>query len=134
MPAPGRRQVATLVHAALMGGVVVVTTVLALVRPTAGPGALPGPWLLYGVFGVAAASCAAALILASRLPADTPAGVEDWWAARLPQVMVVWALLDAPALLAAVAHFLTGSPLPFVITAVVLGLFLLHAPGRIRGD
>lgn len=119
------------VHAALASATVGATGLLVLLRRA--PGIGPAPLLLYAVFAIAAIMFAGALVVAGRIP-RLAAGEDEaaWWRVTLPRAVAVWAMLEGPAFLAAMAHFLTGSWLPLVVPAVALFLFGLTAPGRLR--
>lgn len=133
MPAPTRQATARIVHLALIAGIVALTAVLALLPPSAAVEPRLQQLLVYLAFGFGAVGCAASLILASRLPREELRAAEPWWDAHFGEVLIIWVLLDGPAVFGAVAHFLSGSPLPLVVTAVALLLFVLQAPQRLRG-
>lgn len=132
MPAPTRQATARIVHLALVTGIVLLTVVLAVLPPPATVEPRLQQLLVYLAFGFGALGCAASLILASRLPREELRAAEAWWDAHFGEVMIIWVLLDGPAVFGAVAHFLSGSALPLVVTAVALLLFVLQAPRRLR--
>ncbi len=132
MPTTDRDTIARLVHGAMIAGVVAVTGALVLLRPSGFIDPATARLVLYVAFGFAAVACTVALLISARLAAAPAGDPEFWWATHLPRALVAWALLDAAALFAAVAHFLTSSAFPFVITGVALVLFLLASPGRLR--
>ena len=133
MPPPTRQAAARIVHMALIAGIVVLTVVLAVLPMPAAVQPRLQVLLVYLAFGFGAVGCAASLLLASRLPREELRAAEAWWDAHFGEVMIIWVLLDGPAVFGAVAHFLSGSPLPLVVTAVALLLFVLQAPQRLRG-
>ncbi len=133
MPAPSRQATARLVHLALVTGIVLLTVVCAVLLPHRAVEPRLQQLLVYLAFGFGAVGCAASLILASRLPREELRAAEAWWDAHFGEVMIIWALLDGPAVFGAVAHFLSGSALPLVVTAVALALFVLQSPWRLRG-
>jgi hypothetical protein len=133
MPAQTRQASARIVHMALIAGIVVLTAVLAVLPMPAGVQPRLQQLLVYLAFGFGAIGCTASLLLASRLPREELRAAEAWWDAHFGEVLIIWVLLDGPAVFGAVAHFLSGSPLPLVVTAVALLLFVLQAPQRLRG-
>jgi hypothetical protein len=133
MPAQSRQATARLIHKALIAGIMMLTVVLAVLPTSVAVEARLQVLLVYLAFGFGAVGCTASLILASRLPREALRAAEPWWDAHFGEVMTIWVLLDGPAAFGAVAHFLSGSPLPLVVTAVALLLFVLQAPQRLRG-
>jgi hypothetical protein len=124
---------ARLIHLALVGGVVTATVILALVQRVASP--VSASILLYATFGIGATMFAGALLLSARIPREGAARDPDgWWRVNLPQAIVVWALAEGPALLGAVAHFVTGSLLPYTVTGVGLLLLAFLGPARLTAE
>jgi hypothetical protein len=131
MPTGQPSATARLLHLALISGVVLMTAIfLLLPRPSA---PVPNPILLYATFGIGAVMFAGALVIANQLPRDSATrDADEWWRANLGRAVVVWAMLEGPALLGAVVHFLTGSLLPLLVTGSGIAFFLLTAPERLR--
>lgn len=118
---------------ALLTGIVLLTVVFSVLPPPDAVGPRLQQLLIYLAFGFGAMGCASSLILASRLPREELRAAEAWWDAHFGEVMVLWVLLDGAAVFGAVAHFLSGSALPLVVTAVAMLLLVLQAPQRLRG-
>lgn len=120
---------ARVLHLALMGSVVLTTLVLALV-PIQAAG-IP-PLFLYAVFGVAAVLFAGALVISTRLPRQPGQTLDDWWTQNLPRAIMMWAMLEGPSLLGAVAFLLSRDFTALIIPATGLVLFMLLGPARLE--
>lgn len=72
--------------------------------------------------------------LRSRIPARSAASDEVWWRANVGRAVLVWALLEAPALLGAVTLFVSGRLLAYTVL-VAFALFGLASatPSRLSG-
>ncbi len=126
MNAPART--ARLLHLALMGSVTGISVTLALLPASA---ASLAPLFLYAVFGVAAIMFAGALVLSSRL---TSGGrdVGLWWRENLGRALVMWAMIEGPSLLGAVAYLLSRDLTALFIPAVGLVLLMHLGPARLE--
>jgi O-antigen ligase len=88
--------------------------------------------LYLALFMVTAAMFAAATYFAGRLPAREPEESDDaWWGRHLPRVVVVWALVEGPALFGIVAYMLTHDFRTLIATLAGLALFVHFSPGRL---
>lgn len=126
---------ARIVHAALFLSVVIFLGVswfigLNLSVPTT---ALPDRKALYAaLFVVSAALFAAALVIGARIaPLGPGISQDDWWRANLSRVVVIWALVEAPALLGTVAYLLTKDFRTLIATFTGLLLFMHYRPSRL---
>ena len=128
---PAAGVTARIVHFALLLGAVLVTVVLAAVRamnpPARGPAAL-----LPVLVGVAVATTALALALKSRLPPRTGgATADEWWAANLRSAILIWALLEAAAVMGAVFYLIGVGTWGLIVAAAALALLLANGPSRL---
>ncbi|HWA16968.1 MAG TPA: hypothetical protein VG817_11070 [Gemmatimonadales bacterium] len=120
---------ARILHLALLSAMVLATLVLSA-API--PGASISPLFLYAVFGVAAVLFGGAMVIAARLPRDGTTSSDAWWSQNLSRAVVVWALLEGPSLLGAIAFLLSRDFTALVIPAAGVILFLLHSPSRLE--
>jgi hypothetical protein len=130
-PAPAFN--ARIIHLALMAGIVLfVATTTFVSRKSAPATSAPSAALIYAPFFVGASAFMAALFLRGRLlPRPADMSEDDWWLANQQRVIIVWALLEGPCLFGVASYYITGHPLPLVVTVAGLLLFLLTAPGRL---
>lgn len=126
---------ARIVHAALVTGILMFCVVSwylgrAQVMPAE---ALPDRRVLYiALFLVSAALFGAAAFTASRLPRPGPGtSQDDWWRANLGKAVVIWALIEAPALLGLVAYTLTHDFRALIATLTGLLFFGSYRPSRL---
>ncbi|MGH7525235.1 MAG: hypothetical protein ACREMX_00865 [Gemmatimonadales bacterium] len=127
---------ARIIHASLVTGVVLFWMVAWYVgkEASATPAeALPDRRVLYvALFVVAAVLFGAAIFAAGRIsPPAAGISQDDWWRANLGRAIVVWALVEAPALLGLVAYFLTRDFRALIATLTGLLLFGNYRPSRL---
>ena len=116
------------------------TTIVAaggyVVRRSLGP-LLPGAGPLdYVSLFVGLSTLMLVLVLRSRLPVRSGgASSDDWWRANASRAILVWALLEFPALLAAITLFATGHIVVFAVMAgyALAGLGMM-SPARLAGE
>ncbi|MEO8199478.1 MAG: hypothetical protein ABI679_03050 [Gemmatimonadota bacterium] len=135
--AVANRKTATILHLALTLGPVLFIGVAAYLRLR--PGATPPPGmshpeiLQYVAYLVAVSGFGMALMLRSRLePNESGQDEAAWWTINQPKMIVIWALIEGPMLLAGIVFLLQGS-LPVVVAVGGCGflLMLLTAPSRL---
>ena len=126
---------ARIVHAALVSGVLMFCLVAwYLGRAPAMPAdALPDRRVLYiALFLVSATLFGAAMFTASRLGRPAPGTSQDeWWRVNLGKAVVIWSLIEAPALLGLVAYTLTHDFRVLIATFTGLLLFGNYRPSRL---
>jgi hypothetical protein len=95
--------------------------------------ALPDRRVLYiGLFLVSAALFGGAMFTVNRLrPPAHGASQDDWWRVNLGKAIVVWALVEAPAVLGTVAYLLTRDFRTLLATFAGLFLFGAYRPSRL---
>lgn len=125
---------ARIIHAALVIGVLmfcVVAWYLGRASPTP-VYALPDRRVLYiALFLVSATLFGAAMFTASRLSHPSAGTSQDeWWRANLGTAVVIWALVEAPALLGLIAYTLTHDFRALIATLTGLLLFGNYRPSR----
>jgi hypothetical protein len=101
---------AQIIHAALTLGVVLFWAVAWFAGATSRPvSALPDHRVLYlGLFLVSAVLFGAAAYNVARfIPPAAGTSQDDWWRANLGRAVGIWGLVEAPAILGAVAYLLT---------------------------
>lgn len=127
--------VARLIHLSLVVGVLLFLVVAwrlgtGLSQPSE---ALPDRRVLYiALFVVSASLFAAAGWSARRLVRGSATQrPDDWWRRNLGRVVVIWALVELPALLGIVAFLLTRDFRTLLATLTGLLLFFHHSPRRL---
>ena len=88
--------------------------------------------IAYAAIGVAATIIAVViLVLKPRVPARAPGqSVEQYWRtpASTQTVLLMWFLLEAGAVLAAVAFLLSGEVIAAVASAIAIAVFWMNGP------
>jgi hypothetical protein len=94
---------------------------------------LPDRRVLYGaLFIVSARLFGAAIFTAGRLGRPAPGTSQDeWWRVNLGKAIVIWALVEAPALLGLIAYTLTHDFRVLIATLTGLLLFGNYRPSRL---
>ena len=128
MPPASPARTARLLHVALMGSVIGSSLLLAFLPVSGGSIA---PLFLYAVFGVAAVMFAGALLLSSRLP-HNDRNLDSWWQENIGRALLIWAMVEGPALLGAVAYLLSRDITALLVPAVGLALLVLLGPGKLE--
>jgi hypothetical protein len=126
---------ARIIHGALVSGVLLFWIVAWYVgRASPVPAdALPDRRVLYiSLFVVSAVLFGAAMFTANRLSQPTPGASQDeWWRVNLGKAIVIWALVEAPALLGLVAYTLTHDFRALIATFTGLLFFGNYRPSRL---
>lgn len=126
---------ARIIHAALVVGVLMFCVVAwYLGRASPVPVyALPDRRVLYiALFVVSAILFGAAMFTAGRLGPPAPGTSQDeWWRVNLGKAVVIWALVEAPALLGLIAYTLTYDFRALIATLTGLFLFGTYRPTRL---
>jgi hypothetical protein len=126
---------ARIIHAALLMGVVMLCVVAWFVagRSALPVEALPDRRVLYiGLFLASAALFGGAMFTVNRLvPPARGTNQDEWWRANLGKAVVVWSLVEAPAVLGTVAYLLTRDFRTLLATFAGLLFFGAYRPGRL---
>ncbi len=126
---------ARIIHAALVTGVVLFWLVAWYFgRTQAEPiYALPDRRVLYiALFLVSAVLFGAAMFTAGRLtPPTAGQSPDEWWRRNLGKAVVIWALVEAPALLGLVGYLVTRDFRALLATLAGLLLFGNYRPSRL---
>ena len=95
--------------------------------------ALPDRRVLYiGLFLVSAALFGGAMFTANRLaPPARGSSPDDWWRVNLGKAVLIWALVEAPAILGTVAYLLTRDFRALLATFTGLLFFAAYRPSRL---
>lgn len=126
---------ARIIHAALVLGVVLFWGVAWYIgTSTSLPvSAVPDRRVLYlGLAAVSAVLFGAAMYNAGKLTRPRPGVSQDeWWRANLRRAIVIWALVEAPAILGTVAYFVTHDFRTLLAPFTGLLLFVNYRPSRL---
>jgi hypothetical protein len=126
---------ARVIHAALVLGVMLFWGVAWYVgtRSSLPVSAVPDRRVLYiGLFLASAILFGAAAYNAGRFTAVLPGTSQnDWWQANLPRAILVWSLVEAPALLGTIAYHLTHDFRTLIAPFTGLLLFVNYRPSRL---
>jgi hypothetical protein len=126
---------ARIIHAALVLGVVLFGGVAWYIGSNASipASAVPDRRVLYlGLILASGVLFGAAMYTAGTLTAP-PSGMsqDDWWRANLGRALVVWALVESPALLGTVAYLLTYDFRTLIAPFTGLLMFVNYRPSRL---
>ena len=126
---------ARIIHAALMLGVLLFCGVAfyAGSRESLPVSALPDRRLLYlALFLVSAVLFGGAVYSAGRLTPPGPGtSQDDWWRVNLGRAVVIWGLVEAPALLGTMSYLITHDFRTLIATFTGLLLFVNYRPSRL---
>ena len=126
---------ARIIHAALMFGVLLFCVVAFYVgsRASLTVSELPDRRFLYiALFLASAILFGGAVFSAGRLPPPGPGtSQDDWWRANLGRAVVIWGLVETPALLGTVAYLITHDFRTLIATFTGLLLFVNYRPSRL---
>jgi hypothetical protein len=125
---------ARIIHGALLLGVGLFWLLAWAIRDRSLPTeALPDRRVLYVALALASAVLfgAAAFAAGRLIPPSTGASVDEWWDANLGRAIVIWALVEAPALLGLVAYTLTRDFRTLLAPFIGLLLFANYRPRRL---
>lgn len=126
---------ARIIHGSLVLGVVMFWIVAWFVaqRHALPVSALPERRVLYvALFLVSATLFGGAMFTANRLtPPARGASQDDWWRANLGKAILIWALVEGPAILGTVAYLLTRDFRALVATFTGLLFFGAYRPSRL---
>lgn len=126
---------ARIIHGSLVLGVILFWLVAWFVaRQTALPvSMLPDRRVLYlALFLVSAALFGGAMFTANRLiPPVKGSSQDDWWRANLGKAILIWGLVEAPAILGTVAYLLTKDFRALIATFTGLLFFGTYRPSRL---
>jgi hypothetical protein len=126
---------ARIIHASLVLGLVMFWLVAWFVaqRHALPVSALPDRRVLYvALFLVSAMLFGGAMFTANRLRPPAPgASQDDWWRANLGKAILIWALVEGPAILGTVAYLLTRDFRALVATFTGLLFFGTYRPSRL---
>jgi hypothetical protein len=129
---------ARIIHAALVLGVMMFW---AVAWYTGGyvslpVSAIPDRRVLYvGLFLMSGILFGAAAYTAARLPSPAPGtSGDEWWRVNLGRAVVIWALVEAPALFGTVAYLLTRDFRTLIAPFTGLLLFVNYRPSRLSEE
>jgi hypothetical protein len=126
---------ARIIHGSLVVGVTLFWAVAWYVASaTALPvSALPDRRVLYIALSlVSAALFGGAMFTANRLaPMARGSSQDDWWRANLGKAVLIWGLVEAPAILGTVAYLLTRDFRALIATFIGLLFFAAYRPSRL---
>lgn len=126
---------ARIIHGSLVLGVLLFWFVAWFVaQRTALPvSALPERRVLYiALFLVSAALFGGAMFTVNRLTPPSPGmSQDDWWRLNLGRAVLIWALVEGPALLGTVAYLLTRDFRALLATFAGLLFFGTYRPSRL---
>lgn len=134
--APAPATAARTVYAFLIASTIIVASGALIARRS-----LRGLSTGFGPLDAAGLACGVSALvivalLASRLP-RRPAGqtVDDWWRAHTGRAVLLWSLLELPAMIGAVTLFATGHLVAYLLLAVLaLGGLAVTGPARLVAE
>ncbi|HEX9894861.1 MAG TPA: hypothetical protein VGA78_13110 [Gemmatimonadales bacterium] len=130
-----------LLHAILVGGVILLgATLFLVVRLRGGPllaGAGPADPIAYVMSAAALSSLGlAVMVFRPRLPepARGDVSIAYWTPENRGVALLLWVLFEGAGSIGAVGYLLTGHPAPLLAAAMGLLALLWYSPGRLAGD
>lgn len=131
------RRTATLIHVAMVTGVVLIIVVFVFLRQAIELDPYRDLVLVFRIVALAELVFAAIFIrvVRHRMAPFEPGGDEVvWWRTHLGQAVIVWALAEGAALLGAIFWFLTADVALLVgVAGVALALLVLNHPRALLG-
>lgn len=126
---------ARLVHLALAGGPAVFALVVVALVATGSLPSAGNPTVHFAMVGVGLFLMLAGALLGVRIPSRRSAvPAADYWRATLPRAAMVWAVMEAGALLTVMAGLFSGTVFYTVIGVVAfLALMVAFNPARLSG-
>ena len=138
VPTVSSVRAARILHLGLMAGLVIVAAVFVYRSRTIGPSFLGAPMVGYVTAGFALLNLVVATaFLLPRIPRRSAAEDPDaYWSRNEVRTaaIIVWALIEGPALIALVGYFLTGGAVPAAVAGLAIVALILARPARIAGD
>jgi hypothetical protein len=132
-PLPGAAAAARTIYAGIISSTAIVSIGAYAVRRGLGIVSGAGP-LDFVALSLGVGAVLLVLAFRSRLPARSGASDDDWWKANVGRAILVWALLESPAILGAVSLFVTGRLLAYtVLVAMALIGLTTATPSRLSG-
>jgi hypothetical protein len=126
---------ARIIHAALVSGVILFCGAAWYIGSnTSMPiSAVPNRRVLYlGLILASGVLFGAAMYTAGTLtPPVSEMSQDDWWRANLARAVVIWALVESPALLGTVAYLLTYDFRTLIAPFTGLLMFVNYRPSRL---
>jgi hypothetical protein len=128
----------TILHAGLIGGLLLVAAVFVYRSLTIGPSFVGAPMIGYvtAAFGFASLAVATAFLL-PRIPRRSANEAPDeYWSRNEVRMaaIIVWALIEGPGVVALVGYFLSGGVAPAIVAGLAIVALVLARPARIEGD
>lgn len=125
---------ARIIHAAMVLGVAVFVAIAWYVESSGAIpiAALPDRRVLYiALFAISATAFGAAMYTAARVtPRGSATPADTWWNVNLGRVVMIWALVEAPAIFGTVAYLLTHDFRALLAPFAGLFLFVNYRPSR----
>jgi hypothetical protein len=130
-PAIGAR----VIHAALVVGILLFWFVAWYTKDAVPSVALPNRRVLYVSLTIVAATLFGAAGFTARrlMPPGPGSSADEWWHTNLGRAVVIWALVEAPAVLGTIAYLLTRDFRALLAPFIGLLLFANYRPSRLTG-
>src|SRR5258706_11964484 len=132
-PLPGAAAAARTIYAGIISSTAIVSIGAYAVRRSLGIVSGAGP-VDFVALSAGVGAVLLVLVFRSRIPARSGASDDEWWKANVGRAILVWALLESPAILGAVTLFATGRMLAYtVLVAFALIGLATATPSRLSG-
>ena len=129
-PTPGVAATTRVIHAAMISGVVILGVLVQTILRKNATDFPPLPTILVSVIPIlSVVLCAAALLLRQIVPRrPSDASADLFWSKALAPAMIVWAVVEAAALVGIVGYWLGGSKPALGAAVVALAVFVFLNP------
>lgn len=132
MPPPTSASTARTIHAFFLASTSIVAIGAFVARRSLGPLTAGAGPLDFTAILVGLSTLTMVILFRSRLPARGGVPAEEWWRVNVGRAVLVWALLEFPVVIGAIALFATGHvPVFAILSGLAFAGLVAMSPGRL---
>jgi len=134
MPPPTSSSAARTIHAFFVASTSIIAVGAFVARRSLGPTTVAAGPLDFTAILVGLSTLMMVVLFRSRLPTRGAAPAEEWWRINVGRAVLVWALLEFPVVIGAIALFATGHvPVFAILAGLAFAGLAAMSPGRLAG-